>query len=138
MCEPGEHARSVVGLMNRACVYLLHADAGALRRDEPNGSLDAVSMQRGVTAGQMAVELAQRLLGDEHPDTLRARANLAVSYWQAGRTSDAITIQERVLADSERLLGDEHPNTLTARGNLAHMYRAAGHSNEAERLDRGA
>jgi len=28
---------------------------------------------------------SERLLGDEHPDTLTARSNLAFSYWQAGR-----------------------------------------------------
>ena len=39
----------------------------------------------------------ERLLGDEHPATLTARANLANSYSQAGRTTDAITLEERVL-----------------------------------------
>ena len=46
---------------------------------------------------------------------MTARANLAASYWQAGRTGEAIALLERVLADSERLLGEEHPDTLTAR-----------------------
>ena len=61
----------------------------------------------------MAADCA-RLLGGEHPDTLTARANLAASYRQAGRTAAAIAIQETVAADRERLLGDEHPHTLTA------------------------
>jgi len=52
---------------------------------------------------------ARDLLGDEHPATLSARANLAASYRQAGRTHHAIDLLERVLADRERLLGDEHP-----------------------------
>jgi hypothetical protein len=64
---------------------------------------------------------SERLLGDEHPNTLTARANLAVSYYQAGRTTDAITLQERVLADSERLLGDEHPTTPAIRAFLEQM-----------------
>ncbi len=51
----------------------------------------------------------ERLLGDDHPDTLTARANLAASYQQAGRTSEAIAILGRVVADRERLLGDDHP-----------------------------
>ena len=74
---------------------------------------------------------SERLLGAEHPRTLLARANLASSYWQAGRTNDAITIEERVLADSERLLGHEHPNTLTARANLASSYWQAGRTTDA-------
>ncbi|WP_326770959.1 tetratricopeptide repeat protein (plasmid) [Streptomyces sp. NBC_01591] len=67
----------------------------------------------------------ERLLGNEHPDTLTARANLATSYQQAGRTNDAINLLERVLADRERLLGSEHPDTLSAR-NVLHRWRSAG------------
>ncbi|QKW17640.1 tetratricopeptide repeat protein (plasmid) [Verrucosispora sp. NA02020] len=77
---------------------------------------------------------AQRLLGDEHPDTLTSRANLATSYRQAGRTNDAIPLEERVLADRVRLLGDEHPNTLTSRANLATSYWQAGRTNDATTL----
>ena len=55
-----------------------------------------------------------RILGPEHPDTLRTQANLAVSYWQAGRTGEAITIQEKVAADRARILGPEHPDTQAA------------------------
>ncbi|MFI6585646.1 tetratricopeptide repeat protein [Embleya sp. NPDC050493] len=81
---------------------------------------------------------AERLLGEEHPDTLAARADLAVSYLRAGRTGEAIALQERVLADSERLLGEEHPDTLTARANLAVSYSQAGRTGEAiALLERG-
>jgi hypothetical protein len=55
-----------------------------------------------------------RLLGPEHPDTLQAWANLASSYYQAGRTDEAITIQKHVAVDTERVLGPGHPNTLLA------------------------
>ncbi|MGW1354527.1 tetratricopeptide repeat protein [Streptomyces sp. NPDC002409] len=78
----------------------------------------------------------ERILGDEHPHhTLNARANLATSYYQAGRTDDAIAIEEHVLADYERILGDEHPDTLNARNNLAASYRQAGRTNDAITLE---
>ncbi|MGC4932056.1 tetratricopeptide repeat protein, partial [Streptomyces sp. DT117] len=57
---------------------------------------------------------SERLLGEDHPDTVTARANLAVSYWQAGRTGEAIVLLERVVANRERLLGEDHPDTVTA------------------------
>jgi hypothetical protein len=76
----------------------------------------------------------ERILGDEHPDTLTARANLAGSYRSAGRTPEAIELQQRVLSDRERILGDEHPDTLTARANLAGSYRSAGRTPEAIEL----
>ncbi|MGW7606473.1 FxSxx-COOH system tetratricopeptide repeat protein, partial [Streptomyces sp. NPDC054766] len=77
---------------------------------------------------------SERLLGGDHPDTLAARAGLASSYWQAGRTTEAIQLLEAVVVDSERLRGDDHPNTLTARGNLAASYQQAGRTTEAIQL----
>uniref|UniRef100_UPI0013005759 tetratricopeptide repeat protein n=1 Tax=Streptomyces triticisoli TaxID=2182797 RepID=UPI0013005759 len=56
---------------------------------------------------------------------------LAVSYTDAGRTQEALELDERVLADYERLLGLDHPDTLTARSNLAVSYRDAGRIREA-------
>ncbi|MFJ3673674.1 tetratricopeptide repeat protein [Streptomyces sp. NPDC090106] len=78
--------------------------------------------------------ISERVLGGEHPDTLTVRGNLAASYWQAGRTGEAIEILERVLADRERLVGGEHPDTLTARANLAASYWQAGRTGEAIEL----
>jgi Tetratricopeptide repeat len=52
-----------------------------------------------------------------------ARTNLAASYWQAGRTADAIAIQERAGADAARILAPEHPDTLTAQANRVLCYR---------------
>lgn len=64
-------------------------------------------------------------LGVDHPDTLATRHNLASSYWSAGRTGEAITLKEQVLADSERILGVDHPDTLGTRESLAVMLRDA-------------
>lgn len=69
-----------------------------------------------------AATIAQNRIGPDHPDTLTARANLAVSYWSAGRTNDAIDILERVVATSEESLGADHPDTLTAQRTLG-MWR---------------
>ncbi|MFF1969209.1 tetratricopeptide repeat protein, partial [Streptomyces sp. NPDC058232] len=44
----------------------------------------------------------------------------------AGRTYEAIRLQEQVLADSERVLGPDHPGTLNAGNNLANLYLRAG------------
>ncbi|WP_308406582.1 tetratricopeptide repeat protein [Streptomyces sp. AC555_RSS877] len=80
--------------------------------------------------GDMVAE-CERLLGEDHPDTLIARGNLASSYWQAGRISEAIDLLERVVADNERLLGEDHPDTLIDRSNLAVFYGQTGRTGEA-------
>ncbi|BCJ47216.1 tetratricopeptide repeat protein [Actinoplanes ianthinogenes] len=91
-----------------------------------------------ITYWQRLVDDAVRLLGDEHPDTITARAGLASAWWQAGRAADAIGLLERVVDDRERLLGDEHPDTMTARIGLAAGYRRAGRTADAIVLDERA
>ncbi|MFD9856112.1 tetratricopeptide repeat protein, partial [[Kitasatospora] papulosa] len=44
-------------------------------------------------------DLSQQILGSDHLQTLTTRNNLAQSYWQAGRTSEAIAVHEAVLTD---------------------------------------
>ncbi|MFI1047223.1 tetratricopeptide repeat protein [Streptomyces griseoruber] len=67
----------------------------------------------------------ERILGEDHPDTLTSRHNLANSYSNAGRVQDALDLSERVLADPERILGEDHPDTLSTRHNLARARDAA-------------
>ncbi|WP_327075565.1 tetratricopeptide repeat protein (plasmid) [Kitasatospora purpeofusca] len=99
-------------------------------------SLTAVGLfYTAVTHWQRLTANATLLLGDDHPDTLTARGNLATSYRRAGRTGEAIVLEEQVLTDSERILGDDHPDTLTARSNLAHSYWRAGLTGEAIMLE---
>ena len=76
---------------------------------------------------RLAVEHVTQTLGPDHPTTLITRNNLAGSYLAAGRTNEAITILEQLLADSDRILGPDHPATQTTRGNL-NACRSAGRS----------
>ncbi|MEU0719209.1 tetratricopeptide repeat protein [Streptomyces lavendulocolor] len=93
--------------------------------------LDAGLARTATAYWRSLADNAEHLLGNDHTDALAARANLALSYWQAGRTDEAVAIEERVLADRERLFGDNHPDTLTARANLALSYWQAGRTDEA-------
>ncbi|MFX4295327.1 FxSxx-COOH system tetratricopeptide repeat protein [Streptomyces bohaiensis] len=88
-----------------------------------------------ITYWQTLHHTAERLLGTDHPHTLKARHNLAGSYREAGRTGEAIELGERVLVDRARILGENHPDTLAARGNLALFYGAAGRTGEAIGLE---
>ena len=58
------------------------------------------------------------MLGDDHPDTLASRNNLAYAYREAGRLDEAITLYEQVTNDCARILGEDHPLTKTVRENL--------------------
>jgi tetratricopeptide (TPR) repeat protein len=75
---------------------------------------------------QRALADRQRILGQDHPDTLTSRGNLASAYRAAGELGRAIPLDEQTLADSVRVLGQDHPDTLISRNNLAYAYRAVG------------
>ena len=81
-----------------------------------------------------AAEEAGRLLGADHPNTLRSRNNLALAYQDAGRLNDATPLLEETLTTQERVLGPNHPDTLASRNNLALAYHAAGRLNDATPL----
>ncbi|MEU5201222.1 tetratricopeptide repeat protein, partial [Streptomyces scabiei] len=67
-----------------------------------------------------------QVLGEDHPNTLASRSNLAYAYESAGDLGRAIPLSERTLDDRIRVLGEDHPDTLISRNNLAGAYRAAG------------
>ncbi|MEU7511640.1 tetratricopeptide repeat protein [Streptomyces sp. NPDC042898] len=93
------------------------------------GLIDAATAFWGDFAGASV-----RILGEDHPYTLEATANLAVARWRAGRSAEAIALEERVLAVRTRVLGPEHVHTLRSKSNLATSYRQAGRLVEATEL----
>jgi hypothetical protein len=50
---------------------------------------------------EKALEASQRTLGNEHPDTLRAMNNLAISYSDGGRRQKAMELREKALEASQ-------------------------------------
>ncbi|MFJ7044158.1 tetratricopeptide repeat protein [Streptomyces sp. NPDC101112] len=125
--------RELAAALRTNAVHLDELTRPALWQPETHPCIYQVS--RSLTdAGlyQQAVEYDERIArhsndihGPDHPDTLTARNNLAISYSHPGRAQDALNLRERVLADYERILGEDHPDTLTARHNLARARDAA-------------
>ena len=62
--------------------------------------------------------IRSRILGDEHPDTLRSMNNLAETLGAQGDLAGAREKQEKVLEIRRRILGDEHPDTSVSAWNL--------------------
>jgi Tetratricopeptide repeat len=64
--------------------------------------------------------VVERVLGREHPDTLRTRLNFAIRTGQAGEPAAARDLLTALLPAVERVLGPEHSDTLRTRDNLAY------------------
>ncbi|MCZ2528183.1 tetratricopeptide repeat protein [Streptomyces sp. HB2AG] len=118
-------------LAGHAADHLWTPDGHPVLHRAGRSLLNAGLYDAAVTYWERLAAQAERGLGPDHPHTLTARGNLALSYRQAGRTSKAIALLEQVAADRERLLGPHHPHTLGARGNLATSYWQAGRTSEA-------
>ena len=70
-----------------------------------------------------------------HPNTIKASANLAVTYALLGRYQDAELLQVEVLKQRTKLLGIDHPDTIMASANLAATYSQLGRYQDAELLE---
>ncbi|KAI5785373.1 hypothetical protein FPQ18DRAFT_244661, partial [Pyronema domesticum] len=53
------------------------------------------------------------ILGEDHPDTLKAMNNLALTLQHQGRWDEAEKLQKKVVESSKVFLGEDHPDTLT-------------------------
>ncbi|MET7398845.1 FxSxx-COOH system tetratricopeptide repeat protein [Dactylosporangium sp. NPDC005572] len=118
---------------------LAHLDAFARHSPEPTDGLTGVLLTQlgAFLNGQGAVQDAIRhlergvaaLSGDEDYDdqgALSAQTLLANAYLSAGNLKRAVSLHERILADTVRIAGNDHRNTVIAANNLAAAYRKAG------------
>jgi tetratricopeptide (TPR) repeat protein len=100
------------------------------------GALDAAGrVSEAIDLYEQAIVDCERLLGEDHPDTLAAVHNLATTYTKAGVVNKAIPMLERVVTVGVEVLGEDHPSALAAVYNLADAYAKGGWLDEAlERL----
>lgn len=87
---------------------------------------------------QKAVDIRQRVLGPESPETLKSMSALAHTMLEQGRLADAETLQRQTLSVQTRVLGQVHPDTLWSMSNLGRILWSKGRYADAEKLDRNA
>ncbi len=85
------------------------------------------------------LDLQERHLGADHPDTLRSASILAIILQRSHAAPDeAERLWRHVWERREATLGKAHPDTLAAMNNLGNLLRDAGQSAEAIPLNRRA
>jgi tetratricopeptide (TPR) repeat protein len=113
--QPGDTGPELIDLLDRSCWYLNCAEPA----------------RRSLSVAHRVLGCAERVLGVVHPDTLRIRNNLAIAYQDAGRSTDALTLYESLLAHHREIFGAEHPDTLRVRNNCAIAYEYLGHVDQS-------
>ena len=76
-------------------------------------------LKEGEQLGVQVLDMRKRVLGVEHPDTMKSMDNLARTYSKKGYLKEAEQLWIQVLDMKERVLGAEHPDTLRSMENLA-------------------
>jgi non-specific serine/threonine protein kinase/serine/threonine-protein kinase len=96
--------------------------------------------QHGAALGlvEAAMSARRQALGERHPETLAARADLGRMQRLAGQLAAAEATQREVLAQARRVHGERDPLTLSAIADLGSVLQDRGQLDEAERLIRQA
>jgi len=84
---------------------------------------------------RQALDLKEKVLGEEHPSTLDSMNNLAEVLRHQGKYEEAEQMQRQTL-DLKKVLGEEHPSTLGSMNNLAIVLGQQGKYEEAEQMQR--
>ncbi|MGW6821801.1 tetratricopeptide repeat protein [Streptomyces sp. NPDC055005] len=115
----------------------LTPDAGAAGRTL-NAASDSIRRaghpEQAAALAEQALSRLQPELGNDDPQTLISRSNLATALRDLGRHQEAADLHQQVLTDRERTLGPDHPQTLNSRNNLANALRDLGRHQEAADL----
>lgn len=91
---------------------------------------------RAQALDQQSMEIRQRVLGPQHPDTMNSLNSLVSALGYAGHLAAAEKLIRDNLPIARRVLGPEHPQTLKLTNNLAGTLDLEGHYAEAEKIGR--
>jgi len=70
-----------------------------------------------------ALEISQKVLGKEHPDTASNLHNLALLYYYESNFQEAAKLMRKSLAISRKAFGESHPNTKSSMKSLADIEK---------------
>jgi len=81
------------------------------------------------------MEFRIKVLGAEHPDTLRSISKLALAYHAQSRFAEAKALGLRAMEAQKRILGEEDPETMSTMSHLAMTFSDLSQWKDAEELE---
>jgi tetratricopeptide (TPR) repeat protein len=119
-------------------VDLLPEGSNAVRADYLNRQGEAAwhggDYRMAVQSLRRALAIREGILPPEHPDVAQSLNNLALLYYNTGRTAEAEPLLQRSIAILEKTLPPEHPHRMQVRGNYAVLLDQLGRPAEAAEL----
>ena len=105
-------------------------------RGMPDGPEHEARLAEAERLQREGLEIARRILGPEHPNTLGWMTNLAGTLGDQERYAEAAQLEQETIAIQRRVLGPDHPNTLGSTNNLAYALERLHRYGDAEALYR--
>ena len=94
--------------------------------------------EKALLLQKKALNIQEKIFGDEYPNIATSYANLATLYQSMGEYEKALPLYEKSLAIREKVLGEEHPDTARSYNNLAGLYESMGEYEKALLLQKKA
>jgi CHAT domain-containing protein len=85
--------------------------------------------------GRRVLNEKEKVLGNEHPETLKSVNILAITLRSQGKYAEAEAMLRQALEGLEMIVGNQHPLTLTTRGRLALVLQDQCRYREAEAVN---
>jgi tetratricopeptide (TPR) repeat protein len=89
-------------------------------------------LERAEVQLEKALRIHERVLGNDHPETLSSMDNLSFLYREQHRLDEAEPLIREALEKRKRVLGDDHLQTLGSMKSLADLYWYQRRYDEAE------
>ncbi|MFC1400251.1 MULTISPECIES: FxSxx-COOH system tetratricopeptide repeat protein [Streptacidiphilus] len=125
----GEHNPESMAATLELTVHLRHPE----QTDSAQRTPEELSESRSL--GEQILDEYAATYGTDHPHTLSAAVNLAITHRLLGHPETARDINDRVLSKFRDCLGEDHPASLVCRTNLASDFFSLGDFAQAEALD---
>ncbi|PVF92032.1 hypothetical protein CPB86DRAFT_718245, partial [Serendipita vermifera] len=78
------------------------------------------------------LEMRQEILGERHPDTIKASNNLALTYQKLGRLMEAKELSQKAYELAKAVLGENHPHSLQINETLANIQADIRNSSQRQ------
>ncbi|MER7013166.1 tetratricopeptide repeat protein [Saccharopolyspora sp. NPDC000359] len=121
--SPQKRAAGMAMLAKLRGSELAREDDVALLDEFRNRTRRAVRLAEVEDSQRSLVKVRRRVLGDDHPDTVRAVGDLAATLEKRENFPEAEEWLRVLVKLRERLLGEDHPETQQARTTLANLVR---------------
>ena len=124
----GDHPSTLKALHQLA--DLLWYEGRQIESEQPRYFEEAERLYLEVEAGR------RKVLGEEHPDTLKVQSDIASLYSLQKRLDEAEKLARKTLDQQTRVIGAEHPDTRISRVTLQNIYFQQGRFADAEVIAR--